>query len=73
MICSMNFSSQNVLNFLFLNAVPGSVLVFLGIPFFAIYTKSNSITFSVVGLGKNNASGQLEGYLEIPMNTLSLN
>ena len=59
--CSMNFSLQNDLNFSLLKTVPGSVLILLGIPYFAMYSIRNSITLSVVGLGKNNESGHPEG------------
>ena len=54
---SIKFYVQNSLNFSLLNTVPGSVRIFFGIPFAAIYSDKNSITFSVVGFGKNNASG----------------
>ena len=60
MTCSISFSLQNVLNFSLLNAVPGSVRILFGIPFFDMYSTKNSITLSAVGFGKNSASGHPE-------------
>ena len=58
--CFINFSSQNFLNVSLLKTVPGSVRILFGIPFVAIYSMRNSITFSAVGFGRNNACGHPE-------------
>ena len=51
---------QNFLNASLMNTVPGSVLIFLGTPYCAMYCFKNSNTFLVVGLCINFASGHPE-------------
>ena len=41
-----------------MNAVPGFVRIFLGVPLSAMYRSRKSITFFVVGARMNFASGQ---------------
>ena len=49
LMCFMKYFSQNFLNSLLVNAVPGSFLICLGIPLSTMYLCKNSITFPVVG------------------------
>ena len=58
--CSIKFFVQKWLNFSLLKTVPGSVRILFGIQFATIYSDKNSITFSVMGCGKNSASGHDE-------------
>ena len=49
LMCLIKDFPQKFLNSLLVNAVPGSVLICLGIPLSAMYLCKNSITLCVVG------------------------
>ena len=51
--CFMKYFSQNLRNSLLVKAVPGSVLIYLGIPLSARFLCKNSTTLRVVGARKN--------------------
>ena len=57
-MCCMKYFWQNCLSLLLVNAVPGSVRIFLGMPLSAMYRSRNSITLFVVGARINFTSGQ---------------
>ena len=59
-LCSISNCLQNFVNSSLSNTVPGPVLVFLSMPYCAIYCFKNSTVFSVVGHRKNFASGKPE-------------